>query len=312
MIGHVVRRVGGAVLTLLVVAFFVFVAVQLVPGDPARVVVGPDASPEDYAAARARLGLDTPWPIRFVAWLRAFSTGDWGDSLLYGRPVRPLVLSALAVTLPLAGLALGMALLLALPLGTIAAGRVGGWLDVGTVGLLQLGAALPEFWLGILLVGLLAVTWRLLPAGGFPGWEDPRALASLVLPALSLALPRGAYLARMVRASLADVFGEEYVRSARAKGLPEVRIVAVHALRNALIPILTTAGLTLARLVAGAMVVENVFGLPGLGRLTVVAVEGRDLPLLASAAAVVAGLVVIVSLAVDAGYVLLDPRLRER
>ncbi|GAB4304414.1 MAG: ABC transporter permease [Candidatus Bipolaricaulota bacterium] len=312
MIGHLVRRVGGAVLTLLVVAFFVFVAVQLVPGDPARMVVGPDASPEDYAAARARLGLDTPWPIRFVAWLGAFSAGDWGDSLLYGRPVRPLVLSALAVTLPLAGLALGMALLLALPLGTIAAGRVGGWLDVGTVGFLQLGTALPEFWLGILLVGLLAVTWRLLPAGGFPGWADPRALASLVLPALSLALPRGAYLARMVRASLADVFGEDYVRSARAKGLPEVRIVAVHALRNALIPILTTAGLTLARLVAGAMVVENVFGLPGLGRLTVVAVEGRDLPLLASAAAVVVGLVVIVSLVVDVGCALLDPRLRER
>ncbi|HEU68923.1 MAG TPA: ABC transporter permease [Candidatus Acetothermia bacterium] len=312
MIGHLVRRVGGAGLTLLVVALFVFVAVQVVPGDPARVVVGPDASPEDYAAARTRLGLDTPWPVRFVSWVGAFVAGDWGDSLLYNRPVRPLVLSGLAVTLPLAGLALGMALLLALPLGTIAAGRVGGWLDMGTVGFLQLGTALPEFWLGILLVGLVAVAWRLLPAGGFPGWGEPRAVASLVLPALSLALPRGAYLARMVRASLADVLAEDYVRSARAKGLPELRIVAVHALRNALVPILTTAGLTLARLVAGAMVVENVFGLPGLGRLTVVAVEGRDLPLLASAAAVVAGLVVIVSLVVDLGYALLDPRMRER
>lgn len=312
MVGHVLRRVGGAVLTLFIVLLLVFVAVQIVPGDPARWVVGPDAAPEDYAAARARLGLDTPWPVRFGSWMGALLAGDWGESRLYRQPVRPLVVSGLSVTLPLAVLALGMSLLLALSLGTIAATRVGRWLDVGTVGVLQLGTAIPEFWLGILLVGLLAVTWRVLPAGGFPGWGESRAWASLVLPALSLALPRGAYLARMVRASLADVLGEDYVRTARAKGVSELRTVAVHALRNALIPVVTSAGLALARLVGGAMVVENVFGLPGLGRLAVAAVEGRDLPLLSSAAAVVTGLVVVVSLIVDLGYVLLDPRIRER
>lgn len=312
MIGHLVRRVGGAGVTLFVVAFLVFVAVQVVPGDPARVVVGPDASPEDYAAARARLGLDTPWPVRFVSWMEAFVAGEWGESLLYRRPVRPLVLSGLAVTLPLAGLALGTALLLALPLGLVAAGRLGGWVDLATVGLAQLGAALPEFWLGILLVRLFAEHLGWLPAGGFPGWGSSRALVHLLLPAVALALPRGAYLARMVRASLADVLREDYVRTARAKGVSGWRVLGAHALRNALIPVVTGAGLTFARLLAGAMVVENVFVLPGLGRLAVVAVGARDLPLIASLATAVAALIVLVSLTVDLSYALLDPRIRHR
>lgn len=310
MVGHLVRRVGASVLTLFLVAFLVFLALHALPGDPARLVVGTEAPPEEYEAARERLGLDTPWPVRFGRWVGGFLEGDWGESLRYRKPAQGLVLGALALTVPLAALALVGALAVAIPLGLLAARRVGGWVDLATVGFAQLGTALPEFWLGVLLVGLVAVWLRWLPAGGFPGWDTPGAWRYLLLPAAALALPRGAYLARLVRGSVADVLSEDYIRTAAAKGVAGWKVVGVHALRNALIPVVTGAGLTFARLLAGAMVVENVFGLPGLGRLAVVATGERDLPLLASLAFAVAALLVLVNLAVDLSYALLDPRIR--
>ncbi|QAA76723.1 MAG: hypothetical protein BIP78_0957 [Candidatus Bipolaricaulis sibiricus] len=312
MLDHVVRRVGASAVTLVLAAFLVFLAIHVVPGDPARLLVGTEAGPNEYQAARDRLDLDTPWLLRFARWLGGLAVGDWGLSFRYSRPARDLVVGGLAITLPLAAAALLVALGLAFPLGVAAARHPGRWIDLGTVGVAQLGTAVPEFWLALLLVGLFAVRLGALPAGGFPGWGNPHAVRYLLLPTLALALPRAAYLARMVRASLADVLGEDYVRAARAKGIAERRVVFVHALRNALVPVITGAGLTLARLLAGAMVVENVFGLPGLGRLAVVAVEARDLALLASIAAVVAGLIVLLSLAVDLSYALLDPRIRQR
>ncbi len=310
MLGHLLRRVGASALTLVLVAVLVFLAVDVLPGDPARLVVGLEASPEEYQAARERLGLDDPWPTRFGRWVGGVLTGDWGESLRYGRPARELVLGALALTAPLAALALALALVVALPLGLLAARRVGGWMDLATVGFAQLGTALPEFWLGVLLVGLFAVGLRWLPAGGFPGWAAAAPWRYLLLPAVALALPRGAYLARLVRGTVADVLREDYIRAAMAKGVAGWRVLGIHALRNALIPVVTGAGLTLVRLLAGAMVVENVFGLPGLGRLAVVAAGERDLPLLFSIAVVVGALVVLVNLAVDVLYALLDPRIR--
>lgn len=310
MAGHLLRRVGASALTLFLVAVLVFLAVDVVPGDPARLVVGLEASPEEYQAARERLGLDDPWVVRLARWATGFLVGDWGESLRYGRPARELVLGALALTGPLAALALALALVVAFPLGLLAARRVGGLTDLATVGFAQLGTALPEFWLGVLLVGLFAVGLRWLPAGGFPGWAGSGPWRYLVLPAVALALPRAAYLARLVRGSVADVLAEDYIRAAMAKGVAGWRVLGVHALRNALIPVVTGAGLTLVRLLAGAMVVENVFGLPGLGRLAVVAAGERDLPLLSSIAVVVAALVILVNLAVDALYALLDPRIR--
>lgn len=312
MLLHLLRRTGVSTITLLVVVFFVFAAINLVPGDPARVLVGAEAGPEEYQAARERLDLDRPWPVRFVRWVGDLLRGNWGESLRYSRPAGQLVAGGLSVTVPLAALSLLFSLLIALSLGVVAAGRLGGWVDLATVGLAQLGAALPEFWLGILLVRLFAEHLGWLPAGGFPGWGSSRALVHLLLPAVALALPRGAYLARMVRASLADVLREDYVRTARAKGVSGWRVLGAHALRNALIPVVTGAGLTFARLLAGAMVVENVFVLPGLGRLAVVAVDARDLPLIASLATAVAALIVLVSLTVDLSYSLLDPRIRHR
>ncbi len=309
---HLLRRLVASAGTLVIVALAVFFVLSVVPGDPARVIVGPEADPAAYRLARERLDLDRPWPARLVRWMGGLVTGSWGTSLTYDRPVAPLVAGGLTVTAPLAALALLLASALAFPLGVAAAKRPGSWLDLGTVGLAQLGTALPEFWLGILLVGFVSVRHGLLPASGFPGWESPRALLHLVLPAVALALPRAAYLARMVRAALADVLSHDYIRGARAKGVSERRLVWQHGLRNALVPVVTTAGLTMARLLAGAMVIENVFGLPGVGRLALVAVQARDLPLLAGLATTVAALIVLVSLLVDLSYGLLDPRLRHR
>lgn len=307
---YLLLRGVGFLLTLLLVSFTVFALLSLVPGDPARIVAGPEATPEAYQAIRERLGLDRPWPARFGDWLWGTSRGDLGESLAYHRPVGELIWGGLSVTLPLAFLALALAVILALPLGVAAATRLGGWLDFATVGFAQLGTALPEFWLGILLIDLFAVGWGTLPAGGFPGWSGIGTLAHLILPALALGLPRAAYLARMTRAAVADVLSASYIGVARAKGLSEWRVLTRHALRSALIPILTTAGLTLGRLLAGALVVENVFYLPGLGRLALVAVGERDLPLLSAVALVVAGLMVTLSFLVDLAYGLLDPRIR--
>lgn len=309
---YLLLRGVGFLLTLFLVSFTVFALLSLVPGDPARIVAGPEATPEAYQAIRERLGLDRPWPARFGDWLWGISRGDLGESLAYHRPVGELIWGGLSVTLPLAFLALALAVILALPLGVAAATRLGGWLDFATVGFAQLGTALPEFWLGILLINFFAVGWGILPAGGFPGWSGIGTLAHLILPALALGLPRAAYLARMTRAAMADVLSAAYIGVARAKGLSEWRVLTRHALRSALIPILTTAGLTLGRLLAGALVVENVFYLPGLGRLALMAVGERDLPLLSAVALVVAGLMVALSFLVDLAYGLLDPRIHYR
>lgn len=309
---YLLLRGVGFLLTLFLVSFTVFALLSLVPGDPARIVAGPEATPEAYQAIRERLGLDRPWPARFGDWLWGISHGDLGESLAYHRPVGELIWGGLSVTLPLAFLALALAVILALPLGVAAATRLGGWLDFATVGFAQLGTALPEFWLGILLINFFAVGWGILPAGGFRGWSGIGTLAHLILPALALGLPRAAYLARMTRAAMADVLSAAYIGVARAKGLSEWRVLTRHALRSALIPILTTAGLTLGRLLAGALVVENVFYLPGLGRLALMAVGERDLPLLSAVALVVAGLMVALSFLVDLAYGLLDPRIHYR
>ncbi|HAF70873.1 TPA: peptide ABC transporter [Candidatus Acetothermia bacterium] len=310
---YLVLRGVGLLATLLLACFSVFALLNLVPGDPALLVVGPEASPEAYQVVREKLQLDRPWLARFGGWLSGVARGDLGTSLSRGLPVAGLIGGALVVTLPLAGLAALLAVLLSLPLGVVAATRPGGLLDLATVGVAQLGMAIPEFWLGMILVGFLAVGLSVLPAGGFPGWGDPRAaLAHLLLPALALALPRGAYLARMTRAAMLEALSAPYVRTARGKGLPERAVIARHALKNALIPVVTAAGLSLGQLLAGALVVENLFYLPGLGRLALTAVRARDLPLLSGVGLVTAGLILLVNLVVDVSYVLLDPRVRLR
>ncbi len=313
MFGYLVRRVGGTVVVFLLVSLIVFLILNVLPGDPARLIAGPEATQEAYQRIRALLGLDRPWPQRYLAWLGGIFRGEWGVSLNYRRDVERLLGEAMGLTVPLAFLAAAMSLVLALPLGIVLAVRPRGLSDLLITALSQLGMAFPEFWTGIILVGFLSLRLHLLPAGGFPGWDrGPEALKYLLLPGFVLALPRAAYLARMVRGNLLEVLGSDFVRSARAKGLPEWVVVLRHGLRPALIPVVTALGLLFGQLLAGAIVVENVFYLPGLGHLALKAVMSRDIPLMQGLAVWMAGVILLVNLVTDISYGLLDPRVRYR
>ncbi|MBP7726644.1 MAG: ABC transporter permease [Candidatus Bipolaricaulis sp.] len=312
MLRFVLGRAVALLGTVLFAALAVFLLLTVIPGDAARLVVGPEATPEAYRAAREALGLDRPWPARFGDWLGQALRGDLGMSWVYPRPVSELLVRALSVTLPLALLAIAVASILGLGVGILASSHLGRAADLGLMALAQIGIAVPEFWVGILLMGWFAVGWRILPSGGFPGWGEPGALAYLVLPALALSLPRGAYLARMVRAAVADVLSSDAIRTARAKGLPERRVILVHALRGALVPVAAAFGLTFARLMAGTLVIENVFSLPGVGWYAVRAANGRDLYLLLGIAVTAAALVGLVSAGADLAYAFLNPRIRYR
>ncbi len=310
---YFLRRTLWFALTLLAISLVVFLSLNVLPGDPARLVVGLEASPGLYARVRAELGLDRPWPLRYLDWLGGVLRGDLGRSLHYRRPVGELVGNAVTVSFPLALLAFLLSVLIALPLGVLAARRRGGFLDAALMGLAQVGLAVPEFWLGFVLILAFSAGLHLLPAGWFPGWRAGLpALKYLLLPALALAIPRGAYLARMVRGSLLATLGEAYVAAARSKGLPEARVLLVHALRPALIPVVTSGGIVFGRLLAGAIVVENLFYLPGLGRLALASVLARDIPLVEGVVLVAAGSILIANLLTDLSYGLLDPRVRYR
>jgi peptide/nickel transport system permease protein len=265
------------------------------------------------AALRAAYGFDQPLAVRYLRWIGGLLTFDLGSSHAYGTSVAKLIGDRLAVTLPLAALALCWAMLVAIPLGVFAAwkhGRAGDW---GVMGFTQIGISVPNFWFGIVLVLLFAVTWQLFPAGGFPGWQDPlKSAHALVLPALSLSLGEIAILARVTRSAMLDTLREDYVRTARAKGAPERTVLFRHALRNALIPVTTVAGLIAGFLVAGAVIIESVFRLPGVGQLVYDSINNRDLIVIKNVVILFTVLVLVVNLLVDLAYAFLDPRPRVR
>jgi len=298
------------VATVLLVAMAVSFVLTVIPGDAARLMVGPEATSERYEAARKALGLDQPWPVRFGRWLFSAMHGDLGRSWRYGDSVSTLILRGLSLTFPLAILVALVSFFLGLGFGLFSVARLGRFPDLIVGGGAAFFLALPEFWLGIVLIGVFAVRLGLFPSGGFPGWGKSQALAYLVLPLLSLALPRAAYFARLSRATLADLLREDFVRTARAKGLRESRVLFWHVLRNGLIPNVAALGLTFGRLLGGALVVEQVFALPGLGRLALEAAFGRDIPLLLGISLVTVTAVVVVSTFSDLLYALLDPRIR--
>ncbi len=301
------------VATVLVVAMAVSLVLTVLPGDAARLMVGPEATPERYEAARKALGLDLPWPARFARWLSSALRGDLGQSWRYpGTSVSALILRGLSLTFPLAFFAAIFSFALGLTLGLFSAARFGKFSDLLLSGGTALFLAIPEFWLGIALIGIFSVRLDFFPSGGFPGWGEKRALAHLVLPLFSLGLPRAAYFARLSRATLAGLLFQDFVRTARAKGLRESRVLFGHVLRNGLIPSVAALGLTFGRLLGGALVVEQVFSLPGLGRLAVEAAFGRDIPLLLGLSLVTVAAVVATSTLADLLYALLDPRIRLR
>ncbi|HEY0212658.1 MAG TPA: ABC transporter permease [Paenirhodobacter sp.] len=311
MARYLLIRSFALMLSLLAASVVVFVAIEVVPGDPASYMLGMNAAPDTVAALRDQLGLDQPLMWRYLHWIGGMLHGDFGTSYTYKVPVAGLIADRLALTLPLAGLALGLSTALAVPLGLIAAAQRGKALDTVVMGVAQLGISVPNFWFAMLLVLLFALHWQVLPAGGFPGWSDPVAgLRALILPAVALALPQAAILARVLRAALIETLAQDYIRTARAKGLNRRQTLTRHALRNALIPVLTILGMQCAFLIAGAIIIENVFYLPGLGRLIFQAITQRDLIVVESGVMLLVIAVIAVSFVTDLTYALVDPRLR--
>ncbi|CUH40328.1 Glutathione transport system permease protein GsiC [Jannaschia seosinensis] len=306
-------RLLSLILSLVAASVVIFVLLQAVPGDPAAFMLGTGAQPDTVAALRADLGLEGSLPVRYLDWIGGMLRGDFGTSYTYRVPVAELVADRVGVSLPLAAYALILTVVIAVPAGLIAASRRGAAADWGVMGATQLGIAVPNFWFAMLLVLLFAVKLRWVSAGGFPGWSDPRAaLGALTLPAIALALPQASILARVLRGALIDTMGQDYIRTARAKGLSQRATIVRHALRNAAIPVLTIMGLQFSFLLAGAIIIENVFFLPGLGRLIFQAITQRDLIVVQSVTMLLVFAVIAVTFAVDLAYALADPRLRRR
>jgi peptide/nickel transport system permease protein len=314
VLGYALRRLASLAASLVVASLVIFALIEIVPGDPAAYMLGMNASPEAVAALRAELGLDAGPVERYLDWAGGMLRGDFGVSYTYRTPVAQMVADRLWVSLPLALYALALSTLIAFPVGIWAASNRGGLVDAGVMGVTQLGVAVPNFWFAMLLVLVFAVQLRWVPAGGFPGWEGGAwpAIRALTLPAIALALPQASILARVMRSALIDTLGEDFIRTARAKGLSRGQALRRHALRNALIPVLTIIGLQFSFLLAGAIIIENVFFLPGLGRLVFQAISSRDLIVVESVVMLLVFAVILVTFAVDLAYAAVDPRLRRR
>jgi peptide/nickel transport system permease protein len=311
MTSFLLGRIVSLVLSLIAASIVIFLVLEVVPGDPAQFMLGLNATPEAVANLRQTLGLDGPLLERYFTWVLGLLRGDFGISYTYKVPVSGLIADRIWISLPLAIYALALSTLIAFPVGILAAIRRNSTADVSIMGATQVGLAVPNFWFAMLLVLLFSITLRWFSAGGFPGWEDPwMALKALTLPAIALALPQASILARVMRSSLLDTLGEDYIRSARAKGLSQGQTLWRHALRNALIPVLTIIGLQFSFLLAGAIIIENVFFLPGLGRLVFQGITSRDLIVVKSVVMLLVFAVILVTFLVDVTYALVDPRLR--
>ena len=306
------KRLITLIATLIGASVVVFVVLEILPGNAAQTLMGPDASPEAVQALAIKLGIDRPPLERYWSWISGMLTGDLGLSYAYGSPVSELVLERLALTVPLALMAMALTSALALAAGIYAAARHNKAGDVGVMAASQIGIAIPNFWFAILLILLFSVHLKWFSAGGFPGWDDGvlEGLKALVLPAVSLAVVQAAILARITRSAVLEVLREDFVRTARAKGVSRRSALWGHVLRNAMIPVLTVMGLQFAELLAGTIVVENVFYLPGLGRLIFQSISNRDLIVVRNCVMLLAAMVVIVNFIVDVLYAVIDPRVK--
>lgn len=307
-----VKRILTLIATLIGASIVVFLVLEILPGNAAEIMMGPDAAPDAVQALAIKLGLDQPAWARYWHWVTGMLTGDLGNSYAYSSPVSELMLERLSLTIPLAVMAMCLTTVLALVVGIYAAAnhnRIG---DVGLMSMTQVGIAIPNFWFAILLILFFSVKLQWFSAGGFPGWEEGAwpALQSLLLPALSLAVVQSAILARITRSAVLEVMREDYVRTARAKGLSQSATLWGHVLRNAMIPVITVMGLQAAELLAGTIVVENVFYLPGLGRLIFQSISNRDLIVVRNCVMLLATMVVVVNFAVDVLYAVIDPRVK--
>ncbi len=306
------KRFATLIATLAGASVVVFLVLDILPGNAAQILMGPDASPEAVAALASKLGLDQPAWQRYGLWISGLLRGDMGLSYAYSTPVSELVLERLALTVPLALMAMALTTVLALAAGVYAAAHHNKVGDVGVMGLAQLGIAIPNFWFAILLILLFSVHLQWFSAGGFDGWSEGlgQGLKSLLLPAIALAVVQAAILARITRSAVLEVLREDFVRTARAKGLSQPAALWRHVLRNAMVPVITVMGMQFAELLAGTIVVENVFFLPGLGRLIFQSIANRDLIVVRNCVMLLAAMVVIVNFVVDLLYAVIDPRIQ--
>ncbi len=314
MLRYALKRLLSLTISLIIASIVIFAVIEVIPGDVVRQILG-EAYREDTAAAlRTELGLDGGPVSRYFSWVTGMLTGDFGTSYTYRTPVADLISDRIGVSLPLAIYALVLSTLIAFPAGIYAASRRGGAGDVTVMGLTQLGVAIPNFWFAMIMVLVFAINLRWFPSGGFPGWDKGFwvSMKALTLPAIALALPQAAILARVMRSSLLDMLGEDFMRTARAKGLTRRQALWRHGVRNALIPVLTIIGLQFAFLLAGGIIIEQVFYLPGLGRLIFQAISARDLIVVESVVMLLVFLVILVNFTVDLAYAAVDPRLRSR
>jgi peptide/nickel transport system permease protein len=306
------KRFVTLIATLVGASVIVVLVLEILPGNAAQMLMGPDAAPDAVAALTVKLGLDQPAWVRYWHWIGGLLTGELGDSYAYSSPVIELILERLALTVPLAILAMGLTTVLALAVGVTAAARHNRLGDAGLMGLAQIGIAIPNFWFAILLILVFSVQLQWFSAGGFDGWDDGllAGLKALLLPAVSLAVVQAAILSRITRSAVLEVMREDFVRTARAKGVSQRAVLWRHVLRNALIPVITVMGMQFSELLAGTIVIENVFYLPGLGRLIFQAISNRDLIVVRNCVMLLAAMVVIVNFIVDVLYAVIDPRIK--
>ena len=306
------KRFGTFLATLLAASIVIYAVQGALPGNAAQVMLGESATPEAVQALSRELGLDRPVVVRYLHWVGGLLTGELGTSVAYGSPVGDLIAERLAVTAPLALLAMLLTAVIALGLGVYAAAHHNRPADLGVMVASQLGIAIPNFWFAILLILLFSVKLGWFSAGGFPGWQDAPwdAFKALLLPALALAVVQAAILARITRSAVLDVLREDFVRTARAKGLSRRQVLWRHVLRNAFVPVLTVMGLQFANLLTGTVVIENVFSLPGLGRLVFQAIANRDMVVVQDVVMLLAAAVIVINFIVDVLYVVIDPRLK--
>jgi peptide/nickel transport system permease protein len=312
MLGYLLRRVLAAIPVMGVVALVVFLLLRLTPGDPAAILAGDNATPVQLERIRTSLGLNEPLYVQFITWIGKLLHGDLGVSLISNVPVLKMISQRIEPSISIAVATIILSVLIAVPLGVIAAWKQGTWIDRFVMGLSVLGFSVPVFVIGYVLIQLFAIDLRWLPVQGFKsitGGLGP-FLERLALPTLALSFIYVALIARMTRASMLDVLGEDYVRTARAKGIGEIAVLFRHALRNAAVPVITVIGTGFALLISGVVVTESVFNIPGIGRLTVDAVLARDYPVIQAMILLTSLLYVTINLLIDVAYTVLDPRIR--
>ena len=312
MVSYFISRIRVLIFSLLFASVVIFMMIEIIPGDPASFMLGINAQADTIEALKNELGLNVSKFQRYLNWVTGMLRGDFGISYTYRVPVSELVLSRLGVSIPLAIYAIILSTIIALPVGLISAAHHSTFKDWSIMGFTQLGIAIPNFWFAMVLVLIFSINLKWFSAGGFPGWDEGllQNIKALTLPAFALALPQASILARVLRSALIDTLSQDYFRTARASGLSFFQTIIRHAFRNALIPVLTIIGLQFSFLIAGAIIIENVFFLPGLGRLIFQGIVQRDLIVVESVVMLLVFAVVVVNFLVDMAYLVVDPRLR--